>query len=1248
MMWLKRTGKWTAYILIILICLIGFLFTPWGTSSVIAIANSSVDGLNIRHKSGGLLGTLEFQKIKFQSSTIDIDASNLKTNIDWSCSLLMQVCLSELYLGKTTITVGESEPTETQEALQKISLPVAVIAPNIQLNNLSVEIENVAKISWQSLLANLNMHKVLNIESLEIRQPKIVLANKEPPKQAATDQQPTINIGQISNWQYQPVELPPLMIPIDINGKKIVIRNARIMQVDEEIFAFNRLSTGVIIEDSSLTIEQFELEHELINVQVDLALSKDYLLALSSKAQTTDNNQNQLVLQANANGDLKALEFDTQITGDINATAQGSATLDSPKLPINLKINWQPVTLPAEQPIHISSGNLSLVGDMENYQLDLQTSLSATGIPTSQVQVAASGNNQKIQLTKAQINTLGGNIHTSGVVVLTDVARWQGKALVEQIQPGLFWSDLEGSINASLMHSGVYGSDVLQAKIDKLSADGNWLGYPLKAAGNASYDKNSGLDIPSLSLANGENTLTVKGKLDSQNTLAAKLDFIGKELTQLYPDLDGSTGLSANISGTLTEPKVEYELTASQVNYQTISLHSLSSKGSVNWDENKRFDIRTNLEQLVINQEPINTIQFELAGDAKQHKLITKVDSQAFQIDSTIEGHLEETKWVGQWITGNFSSQWGAYSLDQQNTQLLADWQNQHYQIDAHCWNDQQAELCVNQASFKNQIAEFDIHGNQLELLQIISQFVPQLQNISTDTQFFFTAKGKWQADSLPVAKVAGHFSPTSVKIKGLKKPVDMQKLAFDMSVDGQQVISHFDFQTQSSGAIDLDLTITDLEQKRNLQGELKLKDILAKPYQELIPQLTELSGTVNGNLALSGDLKTPLLDGKLQLKNFNFAGEEIPGRVSDWNQDMEFAGQSAKLKGDFMFGNGKGSSAGTLDWTEELIGDFSLKGDTFELEYRDLVRTRFSPNLQVEMTKQAINVSGSTDVFYARIKVKDLPANAQSPSDDTIIVNQPVEEKTVTRDLNMVFNVNIDPKKTDDVKLEAFGLKTDLRGSLELKQSNQRLTGNGSLNLVNGTYKAFGQDLVIQKGNILFSGPLDNPRLDIEAIRDESKTEDDVIAGVRVSGAAEQPSVEVFSTPTMIQSEALSYLLLGKSMSSESQTSNDQVLAAALLSQGLKGSENKVDQLGRKLGIEDLALGANSDDDGTQISLSGNIAPGVQLRYGVNVFDSSTEVALRYQILPKLFLEATSGIEQALDVYYQFSVGGKSISDDE
>jgi translocation and assembly module TamB len=97
--------------------------------------------------------------------------------------------------------------------------------------------------------------------------------------------------------------------------------------------------------------------------------------------------------------------------------------------------------------------------------------------------------------------------------------------------------------------------------------------------------------------------------------------------------------------------------------------------------------------------------------------------------------------------------------------------------------------------------------------------------------------------------------------------------------------------------------------------------------------------------------------------------------------------------------------------------------------------------------------------------------------------------------------------------------------------------------------------------------------------------------------------------------------------------------------------SENLISKVGNKLGFEDVNLDTSGQGEGTQLSLTGTIAPGVQLRYGVGVFGSISEVAIRYELNPRLYIEAVSGgVSNAIDIYYQFSIEGnqnKQFKDD-
>ena len=86
--------------------------------------------------------------------------------------------------------------------------------------------------------------------------------------------------------------------------------------------------------------------------------------------------------------------------------------------------------------------------------------------------------------------------------------------------------------------------------------------------------------------------------------------------------------------------------------------------------------------------------------------------------------------------------------------------------------------------------------------------------------------------------------------------------------------------------------------------------------------------------------------------------------------------------------------------------------------------------------------------------------------------------------------------------------------------------SATGELAIRDGSYRAYGQNLDIRTGRLLFAGgPLTTPGLDVEAVR---RPASDVLVGVRVRGTLREPVFALFSEPDMSQSRQLSWLVLG------------------------------------------------------------------------------------------------------------------------
>ena len=451
-------------------------------------------------------------------------------------------------------------------------------------------------------------------------------------------------------------------------------------------------------------------------------------------------------------------------------------------------------------------------------------------------------------------------------------------------------------------------------------------------------------------------------------------------------------------------------------------------------------------------------------------------------------------------------------------------------------------------------------------------------------------------------------------------------------------------------GDIIANLTLLPLADTPTLDGTVNINRWRLAPFQALLPNMNALDGQIDGELALSGPMTLPLINGSLAIRDGHIDSDDLPVKVSQWQQTIALNGDNADFNGEYMLGDGAGTLSGDVSWRDVPEVNFTLAGEAFTVQYDDS-KVKVSPDLTAHITPQKIDIQGEVDIPYARIKVNDLPPSAIAPSKDVHLRGEPPSDALIDQ-INANVMVTIDDAKTQEVKLDAFGLTASLSGGIKV-QTQPALTGFGDLQILNGRYEAYGQNLIIRTGEVQFNGPIDQPMLLVEAIRDPELTEDDVIAGVRIEGPASQPSVNLFSEPTMDQAQNLAYLLSGSGGLGGSNSEMDQnAYASLLIGFGLSSSEGLTSGVGEALGIEDLTVSTTGQGDNTKLAISGKIAPNLTVRYGVGMFSSEDsggqEVALRYQIMNNLYLEVVRSLHTAVDLYYQFTLGKRGKEDED
>nr|WP_286184307.1 translocation/assembly module TamB domain-containing protein [Pantoea sp. Cy-639] len=385
------------------------------------------------------------------------------------------------------------------------------------------------------------------------------------------------------------------------------------------------------------------------------------------------------------------------------------------------------------------------------------------------------------------------------------------------------------------------------------------------------------------------------------------------------------------------------------------------------------------------------------------------------------------------------------------------------------------------------------------------------------------------------------------------------------------------------------------------------------------------LSGQLNGSGQLSGSLLAPQVNGHIALSGGEVAGAELPVSLRELSLQAQIAGEQVLLKGDWRSGEaGRGALDGHLTWGQALGMDLRLQGQQLPVSVEPYAALEVAPDLTIRLVDERLAVSGKVRVPKGKITVRELPPSTVKVSDDTVIVGHQTEQGKPPMAVAMDIDVEVG---SDTLSFKGFGLTANLLGHVHI---GDNLDTRGELSLADGRYRAYGQKLTIRRARLLFAGPIDQPYLDIEAIRQV----DDVIAGIRLSGSAEQPTTKVFSEPAMSQEQALSYLVLGRPLGSSGEDNN--MLAEAALGLGLAGSAGITGSLASNLGIQDFQLDTQGSGNTTSVVASGNLTERLSLRYGVGVFEPANTIALRYKLSKKVYLEAASGLASSLDIFYK------------
>ncbi|KAF1021971.1 MAG: Translocation and assembly module subunit TamB [Paracidovorax wautersii] len=420
------------------------------------------------------------------------------------------------------------------------------------------------------------------------------------------------------------------------------------------------------------------------------------------------------------------------------------------------------------------------------------------------------------------------------------------------------------------------------------------------------------------------------------------------------------------------------------------------------------------------------------------------------------------------------------------------------------------------------------------------------------------------------------------------------------------------------------------------LTGQLKASLTRLGIWSVLAPPGWRMRGQLEADATFAGTRSAPLLNGTLRGSGLALRSVLDGVELANGQFQATLAGTRLVLDRFSLDGaaGGNVTAQGQADWSSGQP-DMRIEARINQLRVTNRAdrQVTVSGDLLSTLRGQDLALTGTVNVDRALII---LPESSTPTLGDDVHVIDPTEAEAQaaarqpgTQAIQPRVDVTLDLGR--DFKLQGYGINTQLRGRLRavLEGGTPRVTGD--INTVDGEYRAYGQWLDITRGVIRFSGPYDNPSLDVLAIRPRLTER----VGVQVTGPAISPVIRLYSESAMTDSEKLSWLLLGRSgASGGAEAAMLQQAAAAMLSGGAGGAG-----IAGVFGLDQLSVGGSKNEAGeteASVTVGKQLARDLYVTYERTLSGALGTLYVFYELSRRWTLRGQSGGEdQAVDLIF-------------
>lgn len=932
-----------------------------------------------------------------------------------------------------------------------------------------------------------------------------------------------------------------------------------------------------------------------------------------------------------AKGDIDMIVFDNRLSAPFVANLEGNLedVLGQPR--IDASGNWRDLQWPltaAKPELKSEQGTIALSGALDDYRLTVNGRLTQQYLPETQLSFNGTGSLEAMSIKKLELKSKTGLFLLTGDVSWQDVPTFDLTAQGRHFNPAIIVPELPGDLTFIAHLEGKLAEQALQmeAEIDKLT--GELRDYPVSADGKLFLDGER-LRVDALRIASGANRLAVNGTLGpEQGALDVTLN--APELNTLWPGLGGSLKGQGRLKGNWQRPAVAFQGQGSRLRYGEYSARRLD----IDIDYRPEATSTLQLSASAINAGAIEIARLQLEGRGTQadHTLSAELRSSEGDLSATLTGGFEDDRWQGglSKLTLETPEQ-GLWRLRETMPIAVAPRDaGADVTVDRGCLVRQAASVCVQGRYQASGDFQFELEADALPLSMARAYLAePVTLNGVVNAEAEMARRQGALTGRYSLQIPAG--AQVSLKARETSTTIPLGGSAVTGTIAGDTVSADLDLALAGNDFVRGQLQV-DTGPSQAISSRIQASIIELGLLNVFVPDVSGIEGRLQADLALRGVVQNPTATGTVELSGGAVDINELGVSLRDINlqvlasrdnpERLQIQG-AAKSGTGFVYLDGSVRLQPEAGWPLKL----TLTGEDFQIAKLPEAQIAVSPALTIAYADGQGKVTGQVAVPTALIELKQLPEQAVEVSDDEIIVGQESAEEAAPAVPG--FDVEIEIVLGENVRFSGMGLETELEGQLRVVQTAGKMTLYGTVGMEDATYKKYGQDLTVRKGRFVFNGPVDNPWVDVEAVRVSS--DKDVTAVLSVTGPLKSPKTRVYTDPALPESEALAYLVTGRPLNQASE-SEGNMIASAALSYGA----GQLSWLTDKFGIDEFEVKEGETLQDTLLAVGQHLTPDFYVGTKVGLFNKQVVLVLKLMLTEALSVQTEAGTSQRIKLNYE------------